>query len=157
MKNGIPIAWMKKRANEYEAAIKGDKRVDGIDSQAVVEMIVDIQKKTGLIASKRDLQGLLCHGAIHLKAFLKIVLFKSNQTPIINWVGYVHFLAKKNTIELSNMYKSEEQIQAKRDAEDALLRGVRNQRHTSEWDKLLSDLEEGDKVFATGTGGEIWD
>ncbi len=145
MQDGIPIGWMRKRAEEYQAAIRGDTRVDGIDSQAVVEMIIELQKKTGMIASKHDLHGLLCYGAIHLKSFLKVVLFKSNRTPISNWVGYVHFLAKKSPIELSNMYKSEEQIQAKHEAEDDLLRGDRNQRHASDWDKLLGDLEEGDE------------
>ena len=157
MKNGIPIAWMKKRANEYEAAIKGDTRVDGIDSQSVVEMIVEIQKRTGQKASKRDLHGLLCHGAIHLRAFLKIVRFKLNRVPIRNWIGYVHFLAKKSLVDLSDMYKSEEQIQAKCEADDALLRGARNHRHASDWDKLLSDLEEEDRLIATGSSGEIWD
>ena len=157
MKNGIPIGWMKKRAEEYQAAIKGDTRVDGIDSQAVVEMIIEIQKKTGMVASKRDLHGMLCHGAIHLRIFFKVVLFNSKRTHISNWVGYVHFLAKKSIAQLSDMYKSEEQIQAKRKADDALLQVARNQRHASDWDKLLGDLEEGDMVVATGTGGDIWD
>ena len=67
------------------------------------------------------------------------------------------FLAQKSLVELGNMYKSEEQIQEKLEAEDALLRGAKNQRIASDWDKLLGDLEEGDRVLATGTGGEIWD
>lgn len=157
MKNGIPIGWMKKRAEEYHAAIRGDTRVDGIDSQAVVEMIIELQKKTGIIASKRDLHGLLCHGAIHLKSFLKIVLFKSNRTPIRNWIGNVHFLAKKSTIELSNMYKSEEQIQAKREADDSLLRGARNHSNVAAWEKVIADFEEEDKVIAVGESPEMWD
>jgi len=85
------------------------------------------------------------------------VLFKSKRGAIKNWIGYAHFLAKKSLVELSNMYKSEEQIQEKREAEEALLRGAKNQRIASDWDKLLGDLEDCDRVLATGTGGEIWD
>jgi len=164
-----PISWMKKRANEYQAAISGLKPngtetyakennvLVGIDSRAVVEQIIELQKKTGMLASKRDLHGLLCHGASHLKSFLKVVLFKSKRTPLRNWIGYTHFLAKKSLVELSNMYKSEEQIQAKHEAEEDLLRGVKNQRIASDWDKLLGDLEDEDRALSTGTGGEIWD
>lgn len=164
-----PISWMTKRSNDYQAAIaglkpngtetyaKGNNLLVGIDSRAVVEQIIELQKKTGMLASKRDLHGLLCHGASHLKSFLKVVLFKSKRGAIKNWIGYTHFLAKKSLAELSNMYKSEEQIQAKHEAEEALLRGAKNQRIASDWDKLLGDLEEGDRVLATGTGGEIWD
>jgi len=164
-----PISWMTKRANEYQAAIsglksngtetyaKGNSLMLGIDSRAVVEQIIELQKKTGMRASKRDLHGLLCHGASHLSSFLKVVLFKSKRGAIKNWIGYAHFLAKKSLVELSNMYKSEEQIQEKREAEEALLRGAKNQRIASDWDKLLGDLEDCDRVLATGTGGEIWD
>jgi len=55
------------------------------------------------------------------------------------------------------MYKSEAQIQAKREAEEDLLRGARNQRIASDWDKLLGDLEDEDRALSTGTSGEIWD
>ena len=164
-----PISWMTKRANEYHAAIssvkpngtetyaKENNALVGIDSRAVVEQIIELQKKTGMLASKRDLHGLLCHGASHLKSFLKVVLFKSKRTPLRSWIGYTHFLAKKSLVELSNMYKSEEQIQAKREAEEDLLRGARNQRIASDWDKLLGDLEDEDRALSTGTSGEIWD
>jgi DNA-binding MarR family transcriptional regulator len=149
--------WLTKRADEYLEAIKDKSKMKGVDSQAVVEMITKIQEKTGMVASKRDLHGMLCYGAIYLKAYLKVVLFKSNLVPIRNWVGYAHFLAKKPIVELSNMYKSEEQMQSDLEAEDAVLRGVRNQRHASDWGKLIGDLEDGDRVFATGISGEIWD
>jgi hypothetical protein len=164
-----PISWMTKRANEYHAAIssvkpngtetyaKENNVLVGIDSRAVVEQIIELQKKTGTVASKRDLHGLLCHGASQLRSFLKVVLFKSKRGAIKNWIGYAHFLAKKSLVELSNMYKSEDQIQAKHEAEEALLRGAKNQRIASDWDKLLGDLEDGDRVLATGTGREIWD
>jgi hypothetical protein len=164
-----PVSWMTKRANDYQAAISGLKPngtetyakennlMLGIDSRAVVEQIIELQKKTGMQASKRDLHGLLCHGASHLSSFLKVVLFKAKRGAIKNWIGYAHFLAKKSLVELSNMYKSEDQIQAKRDAEEALIRGAKNLRIVSDWQKLLGDLEENDRVLATGTGGEIWD
>jgi hypothetical protein len=164
-----PVSWMTKRANEYQAAIsglkpngtetyaKGNSLMLGIDSRAVVEQIIELQKKTGMLVSKRDLHGLLCHGASHLSSFLKVVLFKSKRGAIKNWIGYAHFLAKKSLVELSNMYKSEEQIQAKHEAEEALLRGAKNQRIASDWDKLLGDLEDEDRALSTGTDGEIWD
>ena len=164
-----PVSWMTKRANEYHDAISSVKPngtetyarrnslMLGIDSRAVVEQIIELQNKTSMVASKRDLHGLLCHGASHLRSFLKVVLFKSKRTPLRNWIGYTHFLAKKSLVELSNMYKSEEQIQEKREAKEALLRGVKNQRIASDWDKLLGDLEEEDRALSTGTAGEIWD
>ena len=157
MKNGIPIGWMRKRVEEYLAAINGTTRVDGLDSQAVVDLIIEIQKKTGQFASKQELYGLLCYGAIHLSSYLKIVRFKLNRVPIRNWIGYVHFLAKKTITQLSDMYTSEEQIQAKREADDAMLRGARNHSKFAAWDRVLRDLEEGDRLVAVEESPEIWD
>ena len=157
MKKGIPIGWMRKRVEEYLAAINGTARIDGLDSQAVVGLIIEIQKKTGQFASKQELHGLLCYGAIHLSSYLKIVRFKLNRVSIRNWIGYVHFLANKNITQLSDMYKSEEQIQAKREADDAMLRGARNHSNVAAWDKVIADFEEEDKVIAVGESPEIWD
>ena len=157
MKEGIPVGWMRKRIEEYLAAINGTARVEGLDSQAVVDLIIEIQQKTGLIARKQELYGMLCYGAIHLSSYLKIVRFKLNRVPIRNWIGYVHFLAKKTITQLSDMYKSEEQIQAKCEADDAMLRGVRNHSNVAAWDKVIADFEEEDKVTAVGESPEMWD
>jgi hypothetical protein len=105
MNNGIPKPWLKKRSEEYLSALTGEHTMDGLDSQTVVEQILELQKKTGLEVTERDLRQLLSYGAIHLTTYLKIVDFKSNVTPIENWISYTHFLAKHSIQELAKMYQ----------------------------------------------------
>lgn len=149
--------WLTKRAEDYKKAIEKETTMEGIDSQIVVEQIIKIQERTGQVASEDELRGLLGFGASHLSAFLKVVNFKLNITPIKNWIGYTFFLSKKSITELANMYKSEKRIQAEKEKNDALLQSQRNQREACGWDRVLRDFEEGDRLIALGESPEIWD
>jgi hypothetical protein len=102
------------------------------------------------------LRGVLCFGASHLSAFLKVVNFKLNITPIKNWIGYVYFLSKKSMTELANVYKSEKRIQAEKEKEDAFFKSQRNQREVLSWDRVLRDFEEGDRLVAVGESPAIF-
>lgn len=149
--------WLTKRADDYKKAIQKETTMEGVDSQIVVEQIIKLQERTGTIASKKDLRGLLGFGASHLSAFLKVVSFKLNITPISNWIGYAYFLSKKSVTDLASMYKSEKRIQAEKEKEDAFLQSQRNQREACSWDRVLRDFEEGDRLVAVGESPEIWD
>ena len=149
--------WLTKRADDYKKAIQKETTMEGVDSQIVVEQIIKLQEKTGTIASKNDLRGLLGFGASHLSAFLKVVSFKLNITPISNWIGYAYFLSKKSVTDLASMYKSEKRIQAEKEKEDAFLQSQRNQREACSWDRVLRDFAEGDRLVAFGESPEIWD
>lgn len=157
MKNKIPKPWMTKRADDYKKAIQKETTIEGVDSQIVVEQIIKLQERTGKVATKKDLRGLLCYGASHLSSFLKVVNFKLNRSPVRNWIGYAHFLSKKSVTQLANMYKSEKKIQAEKEKEDAFLKSQRNQREACSWDQVLRDLEEGDRLVAVGESPEMWD
>lgn len=122
----------------------------------VVEQIIKLQERTGQLASEEELRGVLCFGASHLSAFLKVVNFKLNITPIKNWIGYVHFLSKKSMTELANVYKSEKRIQAEKEKEDAFFKSQRNQREVLSWDRVLRDFEEGDRLVAVGESPAIF-
>jgi len=149
--------WLSKRADDYKKAIQKETTMEGVDSQIVVEQIIKLQEKTGQVASKKELRGLLGFGASHLTAFLKVVSFKLNITSINNWIGYTYFLSKKSISDLASMYKSEKRIQAEKEKEDAFLQSQRNQREACSWDRVLRDLEEGDRLVAVGESPEIWD
>jgi len=149
--------WLTKRADDYQKAIQKETTMKGIDSQIVVEQIIKLQERTGKIASREDLRGLLGFGASHLSAFLKVVSFKLNITPISNWIGYTYFLSKKSISELASMYKSEKRIQAEKEKESAFFKSQPNQREACSWDRVLRDFEEGDRLFAVGESPEIWD
>ena len=149
--------WLTKRADDYKKAIKKEITIEGIDSQIVVEQIIKLQERTGTIASKNELRGLLGFGASHLSAFLKVVSFKLNITPISNWIGYTYFLSKKSVTDLANMYKSDKQMLAEKERENAFLQSQRNQREACSWDRVLRDFAEGDRLVAFGESPEIWD
>jgi DNA-binding MarR family transcriptional regulator len=148
--------WLTKRADDYKKAIQKETTLEGIDSQMVVEQIIKLQERTGQLASEEELRGVLCFGASHLSAFLKVVNFKLNITPIKNWIGYVHFLSKKSMTELANVYKSEKRIQAEKEKEDAFFKSQRNQREVLSWDRVLRDFEEGDRLVAVGESPAIF-
>jgi DNA-binding MarR family transcriptional regulator len=149
--------WLTKRADDYKKAIQKETTMEGVDSQIVVEQIIKLQEKTGTIASREELRGLLGFGASHLSAFLKVVSFKLNITPVTNWIGYTYFLSKKSVTDLANMYKSDKRILAEKEKEDAFLQSQRNQREACSWDRVLRDFEEGDRLVAVGESSEIWD
>lgn len=149
--------WLTKRADDYKKAIQKETTMEGIDSQIVVEQIIKLQERTGTIASREELRGLLGFGASHLSAFLKVVSFKLNITPVTNWIGYTYFLSKKSVTDLANMYKSDKRILAEKEKEDAFLQSQRNQREACSWDRVLRDFEEGDRLVAVGESPEIWD
>jgi hypothetical protein len=149
--------WLTKRADDYKKAIEKETTMEGVDSQIMVEQIIKLQERTGQIATRDEIRGLLGFGASHLNAFLKVVSFKLNITPISNWIGYAYFLSKKSVTDLANMYKSEKRIQAEKEKEDAFLKSQRHQREACSWDRVLGDFEEGDRLIAVGESPEIWD
>ena len=149
--------WLTKRAEDYKKAIEKETTMEGVDSQMVVEQIIKLQERTGQVASEDEIRGLLCFVASHLSAFLKVVNFKLNITPVTNWIGYVYFLSKKSMTELANVYKSEKRIQAEKEKEDDFLKSQRNQRDNCAWGRVLRDFEEGDRLVAVGESPEMWD
>ena len=100
---------MKKRTEDYFDAITNKKSLGGVDSDDVVEYMLEMEKRTEQKITKKELHGLLTkHGAQHLGAALKFTIFKSNRVKIRDWVGFLHFVTKKSIIEMLNMYKFEE-------------------------------------------------
>jgi len=94
---------------------------------------------------------LLCFGASHLSAFLKVVNFKLNITPVKNWIGYVYFLSKKSITELANMYKSQKQLQAEME-----LAGGKKLDDETAWDNYFTYCDERPSFRALPMR-EIWD
>jgi DNA-binding Lrp family transcriptional regulator len=143
--------WLTKRANDYKQAIEKKTKLEGVDSQTVVEQIIKLQERTGQEAKGEELRGLLCFGASHLSALLKVVNFKLNITPVKNWIGYVFFLAKKPIMELANVYKSEKRIQAEKE----FATGKKVDDKTA-WDNYFTHCDER-LIFRALPMREIWD
>ena len=144
--------WFTKRADEYKNAIDRKTKIEGFDSQSVVEQIIKLQDRTKQIATRDEIRGLLCFGAFHLNALLKVVNFKLNITPVKNWIGYVYFLSKKSVIDLAKIYKSHETLQK----QDAELAKQKTWDDKTAWENYFSNCDE-KPIFRPGPMREIWD
>nr|VFK43193.1 MAG: hypothetical protein BECKSD772F_GA0070984_11393 [Candidatus Kentron sp. SD]VFK48808.1 MAG: hypothetical protein BECKSD772E_GA0070983_11433 [Candidatus Kentron sp. SD]VFK80624.1 MAG: hypothetical protein BECKSD772D_GA0070982_11343 [Candidatus Kentron sp. SD] len=110
LKNKIPVPWLKKRTEDYFSAITNKTTLGGVDSDAVIEHILEMEKRTAQKITKKELHGLLTqHGVQHLRASLKFTVFRSNHLKfkLRNWVNFVYFVAKKPIIEILKMFKSD--------------------------------------------------
>lgn len=150
-----PVSWMTKKANHFMEAIAGKASMEGVDSSAVVDAIKHLQKHTGRKLKRQELISLLHYGVQNLLAALKLTVFKAKRLNLRNWVGFVHSVAKKSIIAISNMYKSEEALRQERAKEDVELARQNNMDDKSAWDNFFANCDE-EPVMA-GTAREIWD
>ena len=113
-----PMSWFKKRTKAYFVAIQTKTALGGVDSDAVIEQILDLQKQTGLKINEQDLHGVLRYGAQHLRVALKFTLFRAKRVMPQHWIKFLYFVLRKSIMEISKMYKSEEKIRHERKAYD---------------------------------------